>query len=80
MNTRFPMQRSDQMSLEEILKEIYSQRLQKQVYMILHSAVMEDYNSIADENREYIASLTAIRKINKGKNDAIDALSDLNNR
>lgn len=68
------------MSLEEILKEIYSQRLQKQVYMILHSAVMEDYKLALDENREYMASLTAIRKINKGKNDAIDALSDLNNR
>lgn len=68
------------MSLEEILKEIYIQKLQKQVYMILHSAVMEDYNSIADENREHVASLTAIKKINNGKNNAIDPLSDLNNR
>lgn len=36
------------MDLEEILKEIYKQGLQKQVYMILHSAVMEDYKSVLD--------------------------------
>lgn len=68
------------MNLEEILKEIYEQRLQKQVYMILHSAVMEDYKTVINENREHRASLNAIKKINKGKNDAIDALSDTENR
>lgn len=68
------------MSLEEILKEIYAKKLQKQVYIILHSAVMEDYESVIKENMEYSASLTAIKKINKGKNDAIDALSDLKNK
>lgn len=64
------------MDLDEILKEIYSQRLQRQVYTILHSAVMEDYKLAVDENMEYSASLTAIRKINKGKNEAIDALCE----
>ncbi|RFZ78290.1 hypothetical protein DS742_14350 [Lacrimispora amygdalina] len=62
------------MNLEEILKEIYKQGLQKQVYMTLHSAVMEDYKFVVNENREYVASLTAIKKINKGRNEAIDAL------
>ena len=34
----------------------------------------EEYN---EELKEYRASLIAIRKINKGKNKAIDALSDV---
>ena len=62
------------MTLEEIIKEIYTQGLQRRIYMILHSAVMASYDSIIDENMEYGASLAAIKKINKGKNDAIDAL------
>lgn len=64
------------MNLEEILKEIYKNGLQKQVYMILHSAVMEDYKTALNENREYSTSLNAIKKINKGKNEAIDALCE----
>jgi len=65
------------MTFEEILKEIYSQNLQKKVYMTLHSAVMGDYDSLCSENQECLASLSAIKKINKGKNDAIDALCEL---
>lgn len=64
------------MTLEEILKEIYAQGLQRRVYMILHSAVMSDCDSIIDENMNYSASLAAIKKINKGKNKAIDALCE----
>ena len=63
-------------TLEEILKEIYAQGLQRRVYMILHSAVMSDCDSIIDENMNYSASLAAIKKINKGKNKAIDALCE----
>lgn len=68
------------MKLEEILNEIYGKGLQKQVYMILHSAVMEDYKSLVKENMEHSASLAAIKKINRGKNDAIDALCDQGTR
>lgn len=68
------------MNLEEILKEIYKQGLQKQVYMILHSDVMEDYKTVTNKKREYVASLAAIKKINKNKNKAIDALCDIENK
>ncbi|MSA02196.1 hypothetical protein GKG47_09105 [Lactonifactor sp. BIOML-A3] len=64
------------MTLEEILTEIYNQGMKIQVYKILHAAVMEDYNKLLNENRECSASLTAIKKINKGRNEAIDALCD----
>ena len=65
------------MTFEEILKEIYSQNLQKKVYTTLHSDVMRDYNSLCSENRGCRASLSAIKRINKGKNDVIDALCEL---
>lgn len=62
------------MTLKEILELIYNSGLQWDVYTFLHSAFIEDYGKMVDECRENNAIINAIRKINNGKNDCIDAL------
>jgi hypothetical protein len=63
-------------SLCEIINTIAQQGLEDAVYGVLHSIIMKDYKKAREENAEYRCTITAIKKINKGKNEAIDVLCD----
>ena len=62
---------------QEIIREIVSQRKVDEIYKILSDMILRQKKEYNEELKEYRASLIAIRKINKGKNKAIDALSDV---
>lgn len=62
---------------QEIIREIVSQRKVDEIYKILSDMILRQKKEYNEELKEYRASLIAIRKINKGKNKAIDALSDI---
>lgn len=64
------------MTQTEILTEIYKENLQVEIYDFLHKEVLRLYQKEQNENAQLNACLTAIRKINKGRNDAIDALCE----
>ena len=65
------------MATHEIVKEIVSQGKVDEIYKILSDMILRQKAECNEEIKEYRASLIAIRKINKGKNEAIDALSDI---
>ena len=65
------------MTTQEIIREIVSQRKVDEIYKILSDMILRQKEEYNEELKEYRASLIAIRKINKGKNKAIDALSDV---
>lgn len=65
------------MTTQEIIQEIVSQHKVDEIYRILSDMILESKKREEKLNAEYRASLIAIRKINKGKNEAIDALSDI---
>lgn len=65
------------MTTHEIVKEIISQGKVDEIYKILSDMILRQKAEFNEEIKEYRASLIAIRKINKGKNEAIDALSDI---
>ena len=65
------------MLLTEIIQEIHDNHLERQVVELL---IREAYFQIEKEkllNAEYKASLKCARKINNGKNKAIDALCEV---
>lgn len=67
------------MTTQEIIREIVSQSKVDEIYKILSDMILEYKKQQANLNAEYRACLRAINKINNSKNDAIDALSTLEN-
>ena len=67
------------MTTQEIIREIVSQSKVDEIYKILSDMILESKKREEKLNAEYRACLRAIKKINNGKNDAIDALSMLEN-
>lgn len=68
------------MKTDEIIKEIVRESKVEEVLKILLDILIEQKNNYKESDLERKASLVAIRKINNGKNEAIDALSDIDNR
>lgn len=65
------------MTTQEIIREIVSQGKVDEIYRILFDMILESKKREEELNAEYRACLRAIKKINNGRNDAIDALSTL---
>lgn len=65
------------MTTQEIINEIVTTGKTEEVCKILFDIILEDKENIMKERKEYKASLVAIHNINQGKNDAIDALSEV---
>lgn len=65
------------MTTQDIIREIIGQGKIDEIYKILSDMILRQKEEYNEELKEYRASLIAIRKINKGKNEAIDALSDI---
>lgn len=68
------------MKTDEIIEEIVRESKVEEVLKILLDILIEQKNNYKESDLERKASLVAIRKINGGKNEAIDALSDIDNR
>lgn len=68
------------MKTDEIIEEIVRENNVEEVLKILLDILIEQKNNYKESDSERKASLVAIRKINRGKNEAIDALSDIDNR
>lgn len=68
------------MKTDEIIEEIVNKNKVEEVLKILLDILIEQKNNYKESDLERKASLVAIRKINRGKNEAIDALSDIDNR
>lgn len=68
------------MKTDEIIEEIVRENKVEEVLKILLNILIEQKNNYKESDSERKASLVAIRKINNGKNEAIDALSDIDNR
>lgn len=68
------------MKTDEIIEEIVRENKVDEVLKILLDILIEQKNNYKESDLERKASLVAIRKINNGKNEAIDALSDIDNR
>lgn len=67
------------MKTSEIIQEIIRGNQEEEVVKILLDILIEQKHNYMESEQEHKASLEAIHKINKGKNEAIDALSDVNN-
>ena len=67
------------MTTQEIIQEIVSQSKVDEIYRILSNMILESKKQQENLNAEYRSCLKAIKKINNGKNDAIDVLSTLEN-
>ena len=63
------------MTTQEIIMEIVNQGKVDEIYKTLSDMILESKNRKEQLNAEY----RAIKKINGGRNDAIDALSTLEN-
>lgn len=68
------------MKTDEIIEEIVRENKVEEVLKILLDILIEQKNNYKESDLERKVSLVAIRKINNGKNEAIDALSDIDNR
>ena len=79
MITKQLIREVEQVTTQEIIREIVSQSKVDEIYKILSDMILEYKEQQANLNAEYRACLRAINKINNGKNDAIDALSTLEN-
>lgn len=62
--------------INQILADIKENDLEVPIYNILHDTILKSYEKEIKENNEKRASLTAIKKINQNKNQAIDALCE----
>ena len=63
--------------IDKIIWAITKNHLEVPIYNILHDVILTAYQKETNKNNELSASLIAIKKINQGKNDAIDALCDM---
>ena len=73
------IQEVEQVTTQEIIMEIVNQDKVDEIYKTLSDMILESKNRKEQLNAEYRACLKAIKKINGGRNDAIDALSTLEN-
>ena len=66
------------MTTSEILAELKStdNSTRREVFLILSKMMVNDLNKVDKENAQMSAQLRAIKKINRGKNEAIDALCE----
>lgn len=67
------------MKTDEIIEEIVRENKVDEVLKILLDILIEQKNNYKESDLERKASLAAIRKINNGKNEAIGALSYIDN-
>lgn len=65
------------MTTTEIIEEIVRQNKVEEIFKICAELLIEQKNNYRESMTEYKACLRAIHKINNGKNDGIDALSDV---
>ncbi len=65
------------MTTSEIIEEIVRQNKVDEIFQICSGLLIEQRNNYREAMTEYKACLRAIHKINKGKNDGIDALSEV---
>lgn len=65
------------MTTSEIMEEIVRQNKVDEIFKICSDLLIEQKNNYREAMTEYKACLRAIHKINKGKNDGIDALSEV---
>ena len=64
------------MTYEEAIKTIISQGREIDAINFLLNSLYKYINKLDSENSEMSSCLRAIKKINKGKNEAIDALCE----
>ena len=66
------------MTTSEILAELKSadDSTRQEVFIILSKMMVSDIQKVEKENAHMSAQLSAIKKINRGKNEAIDALCE----
>lgn len=66
------------MTTSEILSGLKSadDSTRREVFLILSKMMVNDLNKVDKENAQMSAQLRAIKKINRGKNEAIDALCE----
>lgn len=62
--------------LETILKEIFENCLEFEVYDNLHSLIINRYKRLKDENACRRSSMSIARTLNKGENKVIDVVLD----
>lgn len=67
------------MSFEEAIKTIIELNEEIKAVKILMGYIERNTDKIESENAEMSSCLSAIKKINKGKNKAIDALCEKEN-
>ena len=77
MITKQLMQEARQVTTQETIGKIIDNGNIDEVYRSLTDIILSDKRKYQNRSKEYRACLIAIRKINKGKNEAIDALSDI---
>lgn len=65
------------MTTTEIIKEIIKGDKVEEIFKICSELLIEQKNNYRDTMTEHKACIRAIHKINKGKNDGIDALSEV---
>lgn len=65
------------MTTSEIIEEIVRENKVEEIFKICAELLVEQKNNYREAMTEYKACLKAIHKINKGKNDGIDALSEV---
>lgn len=63
-------------NINKILADIMDNNLEVEVYRILHTMILKSYEKTVSENKEARASLRAIKKLNDGKNKAINNLCE----
>lgn len=66
------------MTTSEILAGLKSadDSTRREVFLVLSKMIVSDLHKLDDENSRMSAQLRAIKKINRGKNEAIDALCE----
>ena len=66
------------MTTSEILAGLRSadDSTRREVFLVLSKMIVSDLHKLDDENSRMSAQLRAIKKINRGKNEAIDALCE----
>lgn len=66
------------MTISEILAGLRSadDSTRREVFLVLSKMIVSDLHRLDDENSRMSAQLRAIRKINRGKNEVIDALCE----
>lgn len=67
---------SDNEQIRKILRLIIDSGMQFDAISVLLQSLEEEFKEATADRADYMASLLAIRKINNGKNEAIDALCE----